>query len=401
MANVNEMECDSSDALTGVREVMDFALFGIKHRDLESTSAPIKGRLNSGLRSPFSVKISMRFAAVADTHGWMMLSMLAYSNAFRRACCSFDEPSWNQLLQSIYYNHVSLEMFFKARGLDWKSPLQYIGKLVPSGTSSMAAYIQSQAARELPAVFHENLHSYVVPNRDRSLCRPSFQGLLQLGIPYNMYDPNAFEQDPSFCNTKVSTCQSCGSRGCDCEPATCDNVTRPLVELKHCSGNKGTGVRTLQPIRKGEVLDEYVGELKHASAVADLTYALELEHPGSAQVASKDAILIDAQLHGNWTRYINASCNPSLKFVPAIVGKRYRMMVVATRDIDVFEELTIGYGDGYWLGPDAPMCECNESNCRHSDAARKEHVNQWWQCVVEGPRQIIRSTLLGLPRRKV
>ncbi|KAI4204900.1 MAG: hypothetical protein LQ350_000751 [Teloschistes chrysophthalmus] len=385
MANVGAMDRELSDELIGVREVMDFALFGLKHEALQSKSSTPEGSLKYGSSTPFSVSVCTRFTGVAESHGWMMLSMLAYSNAFRNACYSYDQASWARLMQLVRQNHVSLELFFKVRGLDWQSPLQYIGRLVPSAVFSFTGYIQSQASRELPAIHHDNLHSYVVPSSDGLLRRPSYQGLLQLGIPYNEYDPNTFAQDPSLCNTKISICASCGNHGCDCEPASCDNVTRPLVELNHFSGNKGTGVRSLQRIRKGEVLDEYVGELKHASALTDLTYALELEHPGPERTANRDAILIDAQLHGNWTRYINASCNPSLKFMPAIVGKRYRMMIVATRDIDVFEELTIGYGAGYWLSLDVPVCECNEPDYRYgaAAAARKEHVQEMWQFLIK------------------
>ncbi|KAI4251772.1 MAG: hypothetical protein LQ352_004666 [Teloschistes flavicans] len=404
MANPDHMECDLSDALTGVREVMDFALFGLKHQALESKSSPTKGSLNYASNTPASVRICTRFTGVAEMHGWMMLSMLAHSNAFRNACYSYDQASWARLMQSIRQNHVSLELFFKVRGLDWQSPLQYIGRLVPSAIFSFTGYIQSQASRELPLIDHDNLHSYVVPGGDGSLRHPSYQGLLHLGIPYNKYDPNTFAQDPSLCNTNLSICASCGNRGCDCEPATCDNVTRPLVELNHCSGERGTGVRSLQCIRKGEVLDEYVGELKHASALTDLTYALELEHLGPQRVPSRDAILIDAQLHGNWTRYINASCNPSLQFMPAIVGKRHRMMIVATRDIDVFQELTIGYGDGYWLSPDVRVCECNEPACCYDAAARKEYVREMWQSVVKQktqPKGKLHQGPKYRPRKKV
>lgn len=299
--------------------------------------------------------------------------MLAYSETFRKACRSFDEPLWTGLMQSINQNHVSLELFFKVRGLDWIVPLRYVERLV--SPKVLAAYIEHQKPRELPALFSEKPHSYVVPSREGTLYRPSYQGLLHLNVSSNIYDLNAFRQDPSRCNEN-NVCYSCGSRSCGCEPPTCESVTRPLVELIHCSAKKGLGVRTLQRIRRDDVLDEYCGALKYASSVTDYTYALELEREKGSRVRSNNPILIDAQLYGNWTRYINASCDPSLKFVPMTIGKRYRMMVVATRDVDSFEELTVGYGDDYWLESDTQMCICNAPNCRYADNGRKERLRR-------------------------
>ncbi len=47
------------------------------------------------------------------------------------------------------------------------------------------------------------------------------------------------------------------------------------------------------------------------------------------------------------------------------------MVVQAVRDIEVFEEVTVDYGDGYWRGR---VCECGVEGC-YSGLKRK----------VEGP----------------
>lgn len=301
-----------------------------------------------------------------------MLSILAHSEAFRNACRNSDETSWNKLMQSIGHNRLSLELFFKVRGLDWKTPLNTLEQFIFPDT--LSSYFERQKSGELPAICFERPHSYVVPDKDKVMHRPNYLGTPHWDIPTCKYDPQIFRQDPSLRISNDSSCYGCSRTSCTCEPSTCENVTKPLVELIQCSAQKGIGVRSLQRIRKGDVLDEYVGIFKYASSVNDATYALELERPLSERIRTNNPVLIDAQIYGNWTRYINASCNPSLKFMPAIIGNKYRMMVVATRDVDIFEELTIGYGDDYWLESDTRMCECNEQHCLYADRESKEQI---------------------------
>ncbi|KAL8645689.1 MAG: hypothetical protein Q9226_007189, partial [Calogaya cf. arnoldii] len=324
--------------------------------------------------------VCKRLAAVKSAHGWMTLSILAHSESFRNACRTFDTPLWDQLMHDIAQNHVSLELFFTVRGLNWATPLRSVAHLIPE--QELRSYLQSQEKRELQNIFLQTPHSYVVPKADGILQRPHYQSILHLNISTNAYDSKAFNEDPSIRAQNDGACENCGRAFCDCEPSTCDKITRPLTELVHCPADKGIGVRTLQRISAGDVLDEYVGELKRASTVADQTYAMELEGlpAGHSSRNYNNPVLIDAQVYGNWTRYINASCNPSLRFAPARIGGKHRIMVVAIRDINTFEELTIGYGDNYWLGSDTKMCECHEETCRHATLAQKEKAR--WGCAV-------------------
>ncbi|KAL8649356.1 MAG: hypothetical protein Q9210_004451 [Variospora velana] len=365
--------------LGAVHHVIDQAALWFQERSCQARKPitiepPLKVNSKSLQSKTLSFKdeLCSRYATVASTHGWMMLSMLAYSKSFGQACRDFEETPWAQLMQSISQNYVSLELYFKVRGLDWITPLRQLEQCFSSDV--VASYICRQASRALPTTTLEKPHSYVVPSEAGNLHRPNYRGMLQLDISSNKYDAQIFKQDPSLCSPYADICYSCSRPWCDCEPTTSEKVARPLVELVHCSAQKGIGVRSLQRVEKGTVLDEYVGELKYANTVEDPTYALELAHPSADRIQMDNPVLIDASVHGNWTRYINASCNPSLKFVPAIIDKRYRMMVLATRDIDIFEELTVDYGDGYWLESDTRMCECNEPDCRYADMDSKERI---------------------------
>ena len=267
-------------------------------------------------------------------------------------------------------NKISLQLFFEVRGLDWETPLRQIEDIISPNV--VASYIEQEHAVKLPLVCFEKPHSYVVPANDHdAISRPQYKGQLQLDIRENIHSTYEFSQDPSIRAAFDGTCYICGYLSCDCDPERTASIIHPLVELIHCPG-KGIGVRTLQSIKQGDCLDEYIGHLRPAASVTDQTYALELERPNS--IRAGNLTIIDAQIHGNWTRYINASCEPSLKFVPVAIGSRCRMAVFAARDVSAFEELTIDYGDRYWLEDDARMCECSELNCRYSNEEKKEQL---------------------------
>jgi len=75
--------------------------------------------------------------------------------------------------------------------------------------------------------------------------------------------------------------------------------------------------------------------------------------------------LISSKYMGNWTRYMSHSCEANTKFVTVAIGGRYRVMVVAERDIEIFEEVTVDYGDDYFKGQQE--CFCGEPRCRFQD----------------------------------
>ena len=324
-----------------------------------------------------------RYANVVTTSGWIILSILAHSQTFRNACCNLNEPLWEALVSSIHSNSTSLELFFRVRRLDWISPLyKVVSATAPQLLTSFADFCRQ--IRPFPYALYGKPHSYIVPNNsDSTIRQPQHNNRIQVEIQDSIWTRQHFITDPMALDSSDGPCFGCDRFSCDCNPQSCPKIIHPLVELRQY-GNKGVGIRTLQRIKKGDILDEYVGQLLPEDAVTDQSYCFGVDRPTPAgrwrrrpnnNNNNNSTILIDAQEYGNWTRFINASCNPSTTFVTAALGNRLRVMVVATRDIEMFEELTIGYGDGFWLdGPDEIMCECSESNCRYASSKAKERV---------------------------
>ncbi|KAK5167510.1 Histone-lysine N-methyltransferase setd7 [Saxophila tyrrhenica] len=105
-------------------------------------------------------------------------------------------------------------------------------------------------------------------------------------------------------------------------------------------GRTGYGVYSKVTIEKDEKLDEYLGELRPKNSrpqTLDSMYVFEFKH-----------CFIDAEKHGNWTRYVNSSCDPNLIVDSCHVGKRRVLIFRAEREIVADEELTFNYKRGYF-----------------------------------------------------
>ena len=106
------------------------------------------------------------------------------------------------------------------------------------------------------------------------------------------------------------------------------------------SGVHGKGVFALQPIAEGETVIEYVGEVitwkeairrhPHDPQQPDHTFYFHLD----------DTWVIDGNVGGNSSRWINHSCDPNIEADDA-TG---RVFLVALRDIQPGEELFFDYG---------------------------------------------------------
>ncbi len=114
----------------------------------------------------------------------------------------------------------------------------------------------------------------------------------------------------------------------------------------------GLGMFAAGPIRKGELVAEYVGKLI-SNKEAD-------EHGGRYLFAINSRWTIDGTTRKNIARYINHACRPNCE--PEVVG--HRIFIYAKRKINVGEEITYDYGKEYFDEFIQPKgCQC--SYCRN------------------------------------
>lgn len=313
------------------------------------------------------IHLSKRYAAFAAEHGWMMLSILANSAAFREAARTLDDLLWTSFNLSVFQNKNSIEYFAKVRGLNWTLSLTR----KPDYASAII-----ELREGYPAIRPDHPHKYVVPQNAMPIRQPQYKGKTQRNIVNNRFRASDFRsyrrsknppRDPTI--QRGLRCETCGSISCHCEPSSCEGVLRPLVELVQSGNNLGVGVRVLQPIRKHQLLAEYVGDIVPENSHVDDTYSIAFAPRDNAPSTAT----ITAQERGNWTRFVNHSCDAHAVFVNKVIGKKHRIMMMSIKDIGMFEELTVDYGNVYWATRPT-LCKCGSPICRFATLEKRDET---------------------------
>mmetsp|Transcript_5150 Transcript_5150/g.5949 ORF Transcript_5150/g.5949 Transcript_5150/m.5949 type:complete len:1158 (-) Transcript_5150:166-3639(-) len=173
-----------------------------------------------------------------------------------------------------------------------------------------------------------------------------------------------------------------------------DNINEVAVTARG-SRIHGMGLFADQPLQKGDVVAEYVGEYVTPAVTdaRDRTYQKERIQDYQFRIDSQ--IVIDATKRGGHGRYANHNCDPNCatKIIPfsmadvaaaSTTGEghgdgyygdddgcdrnssfRRRVVIVAQRDIDATEELTYDYQFPLEIDLEERIpCNCNARNCR-------------------------------------
>ncbi|XP_054979658.1 histone-lysine N-methyltransferase NSD3 isoform X2 [Sorex araneus] len=126
---------------------------------------------------------------------------------------------------------------------------------------------------------------------------------------------------------------------------------------------RGWGLRAKRSIKKGEFVNEYVGEL-----IDEEECRLRIKRANENSVTNfymltvtKDRI-IDAGPKGNYSRFMNHSCNPNCETQKWTVNGDVRVGLFALCDIPAGMELTFNYNLDC-LGNGRTKCHCGAENC--------------------------------------
>jgi [histone H3]-lysine9 N-trimethyltransferase SUV39H len=192
-----------------------------------------------------------------------------------------------------------------------------------------------------------------------------------------------FPQEIFECNDSCKCSKDCFNR------VVQRGRTIPLqiFMTEHC----GFGIRSPQPIKKGQFIDVYLGELLTTKSIED--YENATSETSSSYVFSLDwfgpATYHIQGLHfGSPTRFINHSCNPNTRAFTVMMNhtdqKLYKLAYFATKDIPAMKEITFDYcpelaHEPRWVptdyeeDQDVVRCFCGEKNCRGRIWAKQAH----------------------------
>lgn len=206
-------------------------------------------------------------------------------------------------------------------------------------------------------------------------------------VPYVKSQDDLIVLNPQFIESVVGNGREifeCNDM-CNCSKACFNRVvqkgrTIPLqiFMTKHC----GFGIRSPRPIKKGEFIDVYLGELLTTKAIEE--YESASHEKSSSYVFSLDffgpaSYHIQGLHFGSPTRFINHSCNPNTRTFMVMMNhadqKIYKLAYFAIRDIPAMKEITFDYSpetahEEPWIPTTGEeeegvvRCLCGESNCR-------------------------------------
>ncbi|KAI1887403.1 hypothetical protein AGOR_G00189940 [Albula goreensis] len=183
------------------------------------------------------------------------------------------------------------------------------------------------------------------------------------------------------CNCKPTDEKPCGFESeClnrmlmyECHPQVCPAGERcqnqgftkrqyPDTKIIKTAG-KGWGLLALRDIKKGEFVNEYVGELiDEVECRARIKYAQENDITHFYMLTIDKDRIIDAGPKGNYSRFMNHSCQPNCETQKWTVNGDTRVGLFALCDIPAGTELTFNYNLDC-LGNEKTVCRCGAPNC--------------------------------------
>ncbi|XP_052427874.1 histone-lysine N-methyltransferase NSD2-like isoform X2 [Carassius gibelio] len=159
----------------------------------------------------------------------------------------------------------------------------------------------------------------------------------------------------------------------ECHPQVCPAAGRcqnqdftkrlyPETKIIRTAG-KGWGLVSLRDIKKGEFVNEYVGELiDEEECIARIKYAQENNITHFYMLTIDKDRIIDAGPKGNYSRFMNHSCQPNCETQKWTVNGDTRVGLFAVCDIPSGTELTFNYNLDC-LGNEKTVCRCGAPNC--------------------------------------
>ena len=143
------------------------------------------------------------------------------------------------------------------------------------------------------------------------------------------------------------------------------NVATAKCKPKREQG-RGWGLIAVEMIGKGDLVQEYVGEVVDAETKEDVLKKWARDHPNDPNfyvMSLSKGWIIDAREVANLSRFINHSCDPNCVFLPINVSGYMRNAIMALRDIAPGEFLSYDYHFDT-RHRDRFVCQCGAAKCR-------------------------------------
>lgn len=140
---------------------------------------------------------------------------------------------------------------------------------------------------------------------------------------------------------------------------------------------KGWGLVSIDGVKKGQLVQEYAGEIIDEKTKRERLDAWGVEHPNDPNfyiMSLENGWYIDARVKGNLSRFINHSCGPNCHLVPLNVNGHFRVAIIAIKNINPGEFLCYDYHFDT-MDKDKFVCRCGAANCRGTMKGGANHID--------------------------
>ncbi|TNM93143.1 hypothetical protein fugu_018545 [Takifugu bimaculatus] len=172
----------------------------------------------------------------------------------------------------------------------------------------------------------------------------------------------------------------------ECSPSTCpsadqcDNQHIQRHDWVQClerfrTEGKGWGIRTKEPLRAGQFIIEYLGEVVSEQEFRSRMMEQYFSHSGNYCLNLDSGMVIDSYRMGNEARFINHSCEPNCEMQKWSVNGVYRIGLFALGEIPSGTELTYDYNFHSFNTEEQQACMCGSESCRGIIGGKSQRIN--------------------------
>jgi len=288
-----------------------------------------------------------KMLAIVKIVGWYPFALMAQEKNFHLFIDKSSNAIFDIALESLKQYRQRLQMTVEAVNLQWEPILR--NPFITLSENRWQSIKDLGRVENLPnATLYEwysdprgECHLLDWHNLRKNICQLN-ENPLYIDVQGSAF-PFCECEDPNVCN--------CGS-----DPNT------SLVEVFE-TFDRGFGLRCMASLPYRHLIGEYIGEIvpkaiNQASRQREIhSYDLDGHLPNDHPAF----YIIRAEKFGNYTRFINHSCEPNVESVAYNKNGVAMIGIVTIKATKLGEELTMDYGEEYWRGK---SCKCGSERCR-------------------------------------
>ncbi|XP_063215904.1 uncharacterized protein LOC134527289 isoform X2 [Bacillus rossius redtenbacheri] len=216
---------------------------------------------------------------------------------------------------------------------------------------------------------------------------------IRSNVYYDVKPTYTYEAQACNCAVPATRCKKACGEDCinrmvyaECSPQLCpcheqcsnQRIQRhewaPGLE-RFMTKDKGWGVRTKYPIKMGEFILEYVGEVVSEKEFKDRMASRYVHDTHHYCLNLDGGLVIDGHRMGGDGRFVNHSCEPNCEMQKWSVNGLFRMALFALRNIEPNEELSYDYNFSLFNPAEGQPCKCGSNKCRGVIGGKWQRVN--------------------------